>query len=149
MKYCMITAIFLLAAIQLLAQRNLAEQQLKQMTDSVNYLIKNSQDGFVQPIFSINTKGDISILDSKKAGFRFNLFSLHRRDSTEGPEKGIAFIPENSKSITTNKFILFKDKSGKTVGLFKFTRTGDEYVRSIYEILLRIRSHLFKHYKPE
>lgn len=142
MKYILLIVIICLPGTQLFGQKTIFEKELLQMADSVNYLLRNSDDGFVQPFFSINTKGDITILDSQQSGFRFNLFSLQMPDSTNDFEKGIVFVPENSKSITTNKFILFKDKNGKTVGLFKFTRTGDAYVQKIYELLLRIRSYI-------
>lgn len=135
-----IAIVFFLLANQVTAQEKPFEQSLQQLVDSINYLIKNSADGFVQPTFSINKEGDISILDAKKSGFRFNIFSLRDQDTIHHRKDGIAFIPENTRSITTNKFILFLDKNGKTLGLFKFTRTKEAYVLTIYNLLVRIKS---------
>lgn len=135
---------FFLLFNQVTAQENRLELKLQQLVDSVNYLIKNSKDGFVQPIFSINSKGDISILNSQKSGFRFNISSLREQDKNHITDGGISFVPENTRSITTNKFILFIDQNGKKLGLFKFTRTEDVYVRKIHELLLQIRSYFIK-----
>ena len=55
--------IFLFMWVQLSAQEISSELSLPQMVDSVNYLLRNCEDRFVQPVFSINEKGDISILD--------------------------------------------------------------------------------------
>lgn len=144
----LIIIIFPFCAV-LRAQEHTPDPLLRQMADSVNYLLRNSKDGFVQPFFSVNTKGDMTLLDAQKTGFRFNLFSLAAYDSTTHEDKGIVFVPEDNRSITTNKFILFKDTKKNTVGLFKFTRTDDSYVRSIHAILLRIRSYIVKQYTPD
>lgn len=141
MRQIIAIVVFFLLSNQVTAQEKPFEQQLQQLIDSVNYLIKNSKDGYVQPVFSMNNKGDIMILDAKQSGFRFSISSLRDQDTSHDGKDGIVFIPENSKSITTNKFIQFFDKNGKSVGLFKFTRTEDAYVRKIYNLLTYIRSY--------
>ncbi len=127
--------------VQLSAQEISSELSLPQMVDSVNYLLRNCEDRFVQPVFSINEKGDISILDKKKSGFRFNISILRSDDSTQNVFKGIEFVPERPKSITTNKIIQFIDQEENRVGLLMFTRTDDTYVRKIYGLLVQIRSY--------
>lgn len=141
MRYIGIITFFLFLGTPLFAQKKISEKQLLQLADSVNYLLKNSEDGFVQPVFSINSEGDITILEDQKSGFRFNIFSLCAQDSIYEGKGGTVFVPERPRSITTNKFIRFMDNNGRTIALLKFTHTEDAYVRKIYDLLIHIRSY--------
>ncbi len=112
------------------------------MVDSVNYLLTNSDDGSVQPTVSIMKNGDIAIVFSNKSAFRFNLFELRPQNVEIENAKGIQFVPEDKKSITTNKWINFNTKDKVSVGFLKFTQTADTYVHNIYLTLLLIRTYI-------
>ncbi|MEO5945317.1 MAG: hypothetical protein ABIP79_00760 [Chitinophagaceae bacterium] len=136
-----LTCILLVFSQLILAQNTSEEKLLQQMVDSVNFLLTNSDDGSVQPTVSVTRNGDIAIVYSNKAAFRFNLFELSsQKDETEN-EKGIQFVPEVKKSITTNKWINFNTKD-KEVGFLKFTATAEAFAHRIYLTLLRIRTYI-------
>lgn len=146
MKCIRILLVLLIVGVQLSAQHKTPASVLAQMVDSVNYMLKNCKDGLVQPVFSINTKGDISLLDKNESGFRFPISSLNAQDSGQMENQGITFVPEDNRSITMNKFILFVDKKKNTIALLKFVSTTDDDVRKIYALLLRVRSYFFTHF---
>ncbi len=142
MKYTSLTFILLFFFHWSHAQNTSEERYLQQMVDSVNHLLTNSEDGSVQPTVNIMKNGDIAIVYSNKSAFRFNLFELKPQNADDENEKGIQFVPEDKRSITTNKWIIFNTRDKVSVGFLKFTQTADTYVHNIYLTLLRIRTYI-------
>ena len=123
--------------------QNPPEKYLQQMVDSVNHLLKTSPDGRVQYKLSISLNGNTALLDRDQSGFRFNLFKL-KRGRIRDNDAGIEFVPEAVGSITTNKYIFFNTPEDDRIALIKFTATGEEMVKKIHAILLRIRAYVFE-----
>lgn len=119
------------------------DKYLQQMVDSVNQLLKTSPDGRVQHKLSVSLNGNTALLDRDQSGFRFNLFKL-KRGRIRDNDAGIEFVPEAVGSITTNKYIFFNTPEDDRIALIKFTATGEEMVKKIHAILLRIRAYVFE-----
>lgn len=119
------------------------EKYLQQMVDSVNQLLKTCPDRMMQYKLSVSLNGNSALLDRDQSGFRFNLFKL-KRGSIKDNDAGIEFVPEAVGSITTNKYIFFNTPEDDRVALIKFTATGEEMVKKIHAILLRIRTYVFE-----
>ncbi|MBP8115092.1 MAG: hypothetical protein KAY50_07035 [Chitinophagaceae bacterium] len=137
----LLTCILLFFSQLIYAQNTSEEKLLQQMVDSVNYLLTNCDDGSVQPTVFITKNGDVAIVYSNNTAFRFNLFGLRSQNDEIENKEGIQFVPENKKSITTNKWINFHTIDNQ-VGFLKFTQTGEAFVYQIYLTLVRIRIYI-------
>lgn len=119
------------------------EKYLQQMVDSVNHLLMTGPDRRMQYKLSVSLNGNAALLDKDQSGFRFNLFKL-KRGMVKDNDAGIEFIPEVVGSKTTNKWITFNTAEDDRVANIKFTATGEEMVKKIHVILLRIRAYVFE-----
>ncbi len=137
----LLTCILLFFSQLIYAQNTSEEKLLQQMVDSVNYLLTNCDDGSVQPTVFITKNGDVAIVYSNNTAFRFNLFGLRSQNDEIENKEGIQFVPENKKSITTNKWINFHTIDNQ-VGFLEFTQTGEAFVYQIYLTLVRIRIYI-------